>query len=143
MADLLLNLVSTVTNVIDTVTNNNGKSDVYVDDVAKGDYTQAEWIHNTYKLNIPAFEMLFKIPDRVIIDFTSRLNDFVHLEDNMFWKLLNYDNDVTVTTTDYIYPQKYYALESGHIKLFIITLMLATSYSTIRSAVMVKKIIMK
>ena len=142
MADLILNLVGKVTDVINTVTDN-GKSGDTVDDVTKGDYTQAEWIHKAYKLDIQMFNLLFKIPDKVIIDFTSKLNDFVDIEDNLFFKLLNYDNDVTLTTTEYSYPQRYYALESGHIKLFIIALMFATSYSTIRSAVILKKIIMK
>ena len=109
----------------------------------ESDYSQAVFLYETYKLDFPIFNLLFAIPDRVIIDMTSKMNDFVKIENNMFWKLLNYDSNVVKSTSDSYHAHSSYSLSNGHAKIFVITLMFATSYRSVRAFKITKKMILK
>ena len=119
----------------DTVLDNDKKEPVYND----SSYKQAIFLYETYKIDVPVFSLLFSIPDKIIIDYTSKLNDFINLESNMIWKLLNYDSGVVKTTSDTVSSHSDYKLSNGHIKVFLIILMFSTSFSMIKIANIIKR----
>lgn len=120
---------------IDTVLDNDKKEPSYND----SGYKQAIFLYETYKIDVPIFSLIFTIPDRILIDFTSKLNDFLNLETNMIWKLLNYDSGVVKTTSDTERYHSDYKLSNGHIKVFLIILMFSTSFSMIKIANIIKR----